>query len=68
MSVLLDLAHRATTAAESGGSPYPVRKATFVWLIRKSVWFEWISEELRKAASDLEKAGIMFGLQSFVTK
>lgn len=68
MSVLLDLAHRAAVAAENGDTPYPVRKVTFVWLIRKSVWVEWISDELRIAVSDLEKAGITFELQIFVTK
>lgn len=45
-----------------------MRKITFVWLIRKSVWVEWISQELRKAVGDLEKAGITFELQIFVTK
>lgn len=68
MSVLLDLAHRAAVAAESGSAPYTVRKVTFVWLIRKSVWVEWISEELRKAVYDLEKADILFKLQIFVTE
>lgn len=68
MSVLLDLAHRAAVAAENGDTPYPVRKVTFVWLIRESVWVEWISDELRIAMSDLEKAGITFELQIFVTK
>lgn len=68
MSVLLDIAHRAAVAAENGSTPYPVRKIAFVWLIRKSVWVEWISQELRKAVCDLEKAGITFELQIFVTK
>lgn len=55
MSVLLGIAHRAAVAAENGSTPYPVRKITFVWLIRKSAWVEWISQELRKAVCDLRK-------------
>ncbi|RHZ47671.1 hypothetical protein CDV55_100445 [Aspergillus turcosus] len=68
LSILLDLAHRAALAAEKGDKPYPVRKLIFVWLIRKAVCIEWISEELRQAASDLEKAGISFELQVYVTR
>jgi NAD(P)H-flavin reductase len=35
MSVLLDLAHRAAVAVDNGALPNPVRKVTFVWLVRK---------------------------------
>ncbi|KAJ5489374.1 hypothetical protein N7539_004264 [Penicillium diatomitis] len=68
IAVLLDLAHRVASEVESGKRTSPVRKVIFVWLIRKSVWVEWISEELRKAAVDLEKAQIVFDLQVYVTQ
>lgn len=68
ISVLLDLGHRAAILAENGGTPFPLHKVTFVWLIRKSAWAEWAWDELRKGICDLEKAGIMVELQIFVTK
>ncbi|KAJ6084266.1 hypothetical protein N7486_011066 [Penicillium sp. IBT 16267x] len=67
MSVLLDVAHRAASAAEGNGKPLLVRKVTLVWMVRNSAWVEWITEELQMAARDLEKAGILFAIQVFVT-
>ncbi|KAI2790215.1 hypothetical protein POX_d05721 [Penicillium oxalicum] len=65
---LLDLAHRVTREVESGMRNSPLRKVIFIWLVRKSVWVEWISDELRKATVDLEQAQIGFELQVFVTQ
>ncbi|KAJ5812618.1 hypothetical protein N7474_008919 [Penicillium riverlandense] len=68
MSVLLDVAHRAASVAEGNGKPLPIRKVTLIWMVRNSAWVEWITEELQIAVRDLENAGILFGIQVFVTK
>ena len=68
MSVLLDVAHRAASAAEGNGKPFPLRKVTLAWMVRNSAWVNWVTEELQMVSRDIEKAGIVFAIHVFVTK
>ena len=61
LSILLDLAHRATT------QKLPVRRLEFVWMVKSSSCKSWISEDLQAAFEKLESAGIESKIRIFST-
>jgi ferric-chelate reductase len=61
LPLLLDIAHRAST------HKLPIRRLTFVWLVKSASWTQWIAEELQQAANALVKAGIEADIRIFVT-
>ncbi|KAF7156364.1 hypothetical protein CNMCM6106_009631 [Aspergillus hiratsukae] len=64
LSILLDLAQRATL----DGRKLPVRVIRFIWIIRKTAWISWISDELEVAAGNLANAGIACSIDIFATR
>ena len=61
LSLLLDIAHRATSQR------LPVRRLEFVWVIKNTSWTSWISTELCTAFKELREAGIEIEIKIFVT-
>lgn len=61
LSLLLDIAHRATTQR------LPVRRLHFVWMVKNSSWTSWISNELCSAFEKLQGVGIDVVIKVFVT-
>ncbi|KAK9234277.1 ferric reductase NAD binding domain-containing protein [Lipomyces kononenkoae] len=61
LSILLDLAHRATTHR------LPVRTLEFIWVIKNTSWIHWIADELGVAYKQLCSAGIETTFSIFVT-
>ncbi|KAK9364962.1 ferric reductase NAD binding domain-containing protein [Lipomyces kononenkoae] len=61
LSILLDLAHRASTQR------LPVRVLEFIWVIKSTSWIHWISDELSAAYDQLCTAGIETSFSIFVT-
>ncbi|KAK9370381.1 ferric reductase NAD binding domain-containing protein [Lipomyces kononenkoae] len=61
LSILLDLAHRASTQR------LPVRTLEFIWVIKSISWIHWISDELNAAYNQLCAAGIETSFSIFVT-
>ncbi|PYH89222.1 putative FRE ferric reductase-like transmembrane component [Aspergillus ellipticus CBS 707.79] len=61
MSVLLDIAARATTRK------LPPRNIHFIWIVKDRTSLPWIRQELLDVVSDLQHAGINFQTQAFLT-
>ncbi|KAK9388443.1 ferric reductase NAD binding domain-containing protein [Lipomyces mesembrius] len=61
LSILLDLAHRASTQS------LPVRALEFIWVVKDISWIRWISDELTAANHQLRTAGIETAFSIFVT-
>ncbi|KAK9371810.1 ferric reductase NAD binding domain-containing protein [Lipomyces chichibuensis] len=61
LSILLDLAHRASTQS------LPVRALEFIWVVKNVSWINWISDELTAANQQLRAAGIETTFSIFVT-
>ncbi|KAK9329579.1 ferric reductase NAD binding domain-containing protein [Lipomyces starkeyi] len=61
LSILLDLAHRASTQT------LPVRALEFIWVVKNISWIHWISDELTAANQQLRTAGIETTFSIFVT-
>ena len=61
LSILLDLAHRASTQR------LPVRRLMFVWMVKSASWTQWVADELQQAVDALINVGIDAEIQIFVT-
>ncbi|KAF4636938.1 hypothetical protein G7Y89_g1145 [Cudoniella acicularis] len=61
LPILLDIAHRAQ------GVRLPVKRISFVWIIKNTSWISWISKELDSAYELLHKAGIELDIRVHVT-
>lgn len=61
LPVLLDIAARAQKTR------LPVKRITFLWIVKNTSWTAWISSELTSAAATLREAGIELSIQIHVT-
>ena len=61
LSILLDLAHRATV------QKLPLRRLEFVWMVKSSTCKSWVSDELQAAFDKLHTAGIETKIRIFTT-
>ena len=61
LPLLLDLAERAQIIN------LPIRRITFVWIIKSYQAASWVSEELEAAVSSLHKAGIICEVNIFIS-
>ena len=61
LSLLLDIAHRASTQR------LPIQNLQFVWVVKDISWTSWISDELVYAFRKLHDAGVAVEIKVFVT-
>jgi ferric-chelate reductase len=61
LPILLDLSHRAQQAK------FPLKRITFLWIVKNTSWTSWTSSELTTAANALRAAGIELDIRIHVT-
>ena len=61
MPVFMNIAERAQK------NILPIRRLSFVWIVKSSSWVSWISDELRTATKMINKAGIDCRVSIYVT-
>lgn len=61
LPILLDIASRIQT------QKLPVKRITFLWIIKNTSWVNWISKDLGAAAEKLRAAGIELDVRVHVT-
>ncbi|KAF8867297.1 putative FRE ferric reductase-like transmembrane component [Acephala macrosclerotiorum] len=61
LPILLDLVHRVQS------QKLPLKRITFLWIVKNSSWVSWISKELSSAAEKLNAAGIELDIRVHVT-
>ena len=62
LPLLLDISTRAQKRL------LPLRKFTFIWIVKSSTWTSWISDELRSAVECLRGTRTELEIKIFVTK
>jgi ferric-chelate reductase len=61
LPILLDIAARAQNAR------LPVRRVTFLWIVKNTSWTSWTASELTSASQTLKAAGIDLSIKIHVT-
>ncbi len=61
LPILLDIASRVQSTR------LPIKRITFLWIVKKTSWTSWISQELTSAAQTLLAAGIELSICIHVT-
>jgi ferric-chelate reductase len=61
LPILLDIAARAQKAR------LPVKRVTFLWIVKNTSWTSWTASELTSASQTLKAAGIEFSIKIHVT-
>lgn len=61
LPILLDIASRAST------HKLPLKRITFLWVVKNTTWVSWISHELSSASEKINAAGIELDIRVHVT-
>ncbi|KUJ20617.1 ferric reductase-like protein like transmembrane component [Mollisia scopiformis] len=61
LPILLDIASRAQS------QKLPIKRITFLWIVKNTAWVSWISKELSSAAEKLNAVGIELDIRVHVT-
>ncbi|MCJ1300146.1 hypothetical protein MMC08_002940 [Hypocenomyce scalaris] len=61
LAILLDIAERARIVK------LPLRRLSFVWIVKSSSWTKWIAGELRGVVENMKTGGVELEVNIFVT-